>query len=1652
MKRSIRTLLVVALVAGTMASIPLAAARTRPAPEPGMDGIGGGTGVLPNFHARGSNLIRLQAGAFDPVNDPRPTQPGIPLVDESTVGIEPQYWVAQVRSQRFADATDAIESAGATIAGYLHDDAYMVRANAGQIASISSSPAVRWTGLYQPAWKVPIAASGKKGLLELGGEQIYRVYFFATDPGLSESASALQAIPGVTVVDNGGVVVDVRATRAQVRAIASIPAVEWISVKPEPRLLNANARWVTDTGVRDVHAATATGRLTGAGQTAAVADTAINYTYDLNGRAHVAFRDCNPDGSGCKEAIYTQAAPGTATANMTTIVNHDTDHRKMVAFFDLGSTGPNPYDPSSHGSHTAGSVDGDQPPHDQYTGEDGLAPAANHVHQNIGTAAGGLAIPGDLYQLFRQAYRPRSPASVQTTSADANGNPPDHSPGCEDPPPVGTTVPPSTCYRPLEDARTHNNSWGLIAPLVDPGYASDVDQFVWDHEDMMIVASVGNDGPSPGTIIAPSIAKSDLSSGASANGRQPMSSIDSMAQFSSHGPTGDGRFGPDLATPGQIVVSSKGGTTDGYHTAQGTSMSGPVLTGLTTLVRQYFFDGYAASGGDGFAAGSPAASRRHNPSAALVKAAMINGAVRMRGFYTGDDGNLAAQDGQWPSRGQGFGRVNLDNSLYFDQDPARNWYLDVYRADSTEPETCPEGATPAACTSFPVSNSTATREFTMHVDEGQPLDVSLAWTDAPDLLTMGTPALVNNLDLIVVSPDGTTYAGNNMNTRTSPGADVAQTNTGSGTSARDTRNPVERVRIPEPAPGDYTIRVEATRVTRGNQGFALAASGDLSPAGGDAFTPGPALQQDQPGNPTISNVRVTPISADTAQIHFQTSEPTTAVANVDLAEDAEGVTTYEDSYNEDNSDDDHEDAADEGFPGLNEDPAYIETSQEYADRLVVGTSHEILLTGLSGGNTYNVELAVTDLAENAIAGSATVRTPASVFQPQAGDIAQCASAAPSGAREPDCRWAGLPHDQPPRPQGPALTSPPTPNDNFGTQMYASGGSNLGAFMFRTPEEFDPATITGAAVEMVSAHNWTIPYTQDPVYTVDLLNEGVESSWRSSSYSSLRSAAAPARAFPETTHRRGGYYRYAFTFRCGDLEALRTSLENDRAAFRWDADTAGLFSMDIGFNRRSRGPALRPRLVLYTGGTEDPVGEPCVDGPAPTISNVGIHNGITDAGDDTEPVTVSWETDVPSDSLVLFRPEGTASWTQVGTPRLTRVHHVEVLGLDPTARYEFAVRSRACDGDTTTDTNGGRGYDFFRQPPDPGPRTEHAFYDFEADEEGWTVENIDDHEIDPLDPENSDPFGDAVWTRDNDGASDEQNPDGSRDDDPEKFAWHVEPYHEYDETTLTSSPVTIPGRTVGVEFFSRHDTELDFDFLYVEYSEDGTSWSTAAAISGLNEHYPAYDPYDVKFNHPTPGGALQIRFRFFSDQLIASPLHEGVAVDKVAFASYPNATSTEELPLSGPAPAPSADATGLNPPATREGASEQDLAAGTGMCATPKPPPPPPPPPSSQRCPTTGKAGKGPNVVVGTPGNDRLKGTKGRDILCGLGGRDRLKGKKGRDLLLGGDGRDRLAGGGGRDLLRGGKGVDRMNGGGKRDRCHGGPGRERVTKCEEGGRR
>jgi hypothetical protein len=1200
--------------------------------DPGMGGRV--PGILPSFQAQGTGLIRLQVGAFDPLSGRLPAAPGVALVNDALLapGVN-QHWLTQVRDGRFPEVRAAVEAAGAKLVGNIPDTTYMVRATPAQRLLIAASPAVRWMGLFQAAWKVPAAANGYPGLLDLAGRQTYLVFGYRDDPAAADIGAQLAARPGIRVVEDDQNVVAIEATAAEVPAIAALPQVQWVTMPPTAVLQNAQARWVIDTGERDVLAITKF--LTGAGQTAAVADTALAYTQNSAGRAHEAFRDCNSQ-FVCKLADYTQAEPGNTIGELTNVVHNNvgSPHRKMVAYFDLGKTGVDGDDPSTHGTHVAGSVAGDAGVWGQPNGDDGMAPGARLVQQNINGPGGSLQTPGgtilpfDYYQLFRQAYRPSHPASVPLAY-----NPADYA-----------------NYNPLEDARTHNNSYGLTIPVADLGQAMIADQFVWDHEDMNIVIAAGNAGPRVATLGAPAVAKNILSSGATSNGRQPMVSFDSNTNFSSHGPTADGRFGVTVSDPGEVVVSTKGGTNDGYQYLQGTSMSSPILTGASTLVRQYFWDGYGPSGGTGVGRGTTHMADRWNPSAALVRATIVNGAVRMRGLYTGTDGTRRELDGQWPSTGQGFGRLNLDNSLYLANDPVNNWYADAWRGSPD---------------AFSVAG---TKSYTISVDPGAPLDVTMAYTDAPNLQPAGTPSTVNNLDLVVIGPGGV-YSGNNMNSRVQGGVDVAETQVG---LVPDPVNTIERVHLENPPAGTYTVQIVGQAIQDGPQGFAVSASGRIHDAASGAFVPGPDRLRDIPGDPKISTVAVEPVSADLAKITFTTNEPTSASATIVNVGGAPHV--YNDVYTVDRS----------GYYGIKSGP--VETSDRFAGKPVIGTSHEIYLTGLSPGTNYDVTVRVDDLGHSPPAVNTTSFTaPSGIYQPSGTDMAQLLS---DGTGD---QWVK------------------------GKQLYtgalAAATDAMGVFMFRVPASVDPSKITGAMVEMTTAHNLTDQVKQDPLLSVQLLDDAVKPAWGTQTYQQIDAAPVRGTALPDTPLRNGGGQRLDFTFACSDLAALKLSLATTSggqrlAAFRTASTlhgTESVVSYEFGYNRRSRGPEFRPKLVLLTGSDQSvpPLSKCDPTTPAPKITDVGIHPGITSGA------TVTWRTDVESDSLVLFREKGTTSWTQVGSPGRTRLHQVAIRGVDPSKHYEFGVRSTACNGRTTTADNNGAGWDLFRPPPPTRPTT--AFY-------------------------------------------------------------------------------------------------------------------------------------------------------------------------------------------------------------------------------------------------------------------------------------------------------------------------------------------------------
>ena len=200
-------------------------------------------------------------------------------------------------------------------------------------------------------------------------------------------------------------------------------------------------------------------------------------------------------------------------------------------------------------------------------------------------------------------------------------------------------------------------------------------------------------------------------------------------------------------------------------------------------------------------------------------------------------------------------------------------------------------------------------------------------------------------------------------------------------------NPVEKVRIPTPVAGNYTIRVRAAG-RDGPAGLRARRVRSAQPGRRPVFTPGAAQQRNAAGDPTISNVVVTPVSSDLAKVTFATSEPTTALVRANVGGSS---VDYVDSYN----------LGFDGYKRSEEGPigcagtqasSCVETSAAYANKPVLGTRHEVLVTGSLCWRHLQPAAASDRPLGSLVTDIEIPKTTASVFAPVADDIAQYASA------------------------------------------------------------------------------------------------------------------------------------------------------------------------------------------------------------------------------------------------------------------------------------------------------------------------------------------------------------------------------------------------------------------------------------------------------------------------------------------------------------------------------------------------------------------------------------------------------------------------------------------------------------------------------------
>ncbi|WP_310991577.1 S8 family serine peptidase [Aequorivita marina] len=256
----------------------------------------------------------------------------------------------------------------------------------------------------------------------------------------------------------------------------------------------------------------------------------------------------------------------------------------------------------------------------------------------------------------------------------------------------------------------------------------------------------------------------------------------SLVGSSSRGPAHDGRIKPDIAANGQNQISTNENNT--YQSFGGTSGAAPGIAGVSAQLYQAYSE---ANGGD-------------LPPSALIKATLLNTA--------NDAGNVG------PDYKFGWGIVNGLRAAKLIED---NRFLS---------STMTQGGS---------------NDHTINVPSGtKQVRFMVYWSDSP-AAPGASPALVNDLDLVVTDPANASYLPYILDPTPNP-----TTLNLPATNGPDHLNNMEQVLIDNPTAGDYNINIEGFNVPVGPQEYYVVyeiIEDNLTltyPNGSESFVPGEA--------------------------------------------------------------------------------------------------------------------------------------------------------------------------------------------------------------------------------------------------------------------------------------------------------------------------------------------------------------------------------------------------------------------------------------------------------------------------------------------------------------------------------------------------------------------------------------------------------------------------------------------------------------------------------------------------------------------------------------------------------------------------------------------------------------------------------------------
>lgn len=689
--------------------------------------------------------LKLNAASFDPLRE----QLVHGMVQEKSSAHSPYGLVQFHRND--SQALQRLNEVGVAVLGYIPHQAYLVRWSPSQKAAIQQYKSYRFVGDYRNAYKLnPGLWQSTKSAQSVAAKATMNLELFGF-PGVSSERLAQtihKLAPEIDVVVSRDLkdqsflqlTVNTDLTDNLLKLVA-MDDVMWVAKHQADQYHNIDSVGPIQSNNPEITAATIWDRdLIGTGQIVAVVDSGLDRNQDF-------FSQYNT-GSGTVSKQYTNAS----SPPVGEVGEINADH-KVIAYYiqpgaseydDDATCGEEGSPTGFHGTHVAGSVAGDagtaaSATSPNYDNGDGMAPHAQILFQDIGNTQTGCLTAGETrYEMHVQAAA--AGASISSNS-------------------YGFTV-----EDPADEAYYFND------------YQFDLASY--ELEDLLIVVSAGNEGFLG--LSHPGHAKNVVTVGALGHGNST-----EAAAFSSRGYAHDERIKPDVAAPGVGIISADGnldnsvppgGVNNGTSSKSGTSMATPTVSGGLALMRQYFTDGFYPSG-------SRNAAHSLEPSGSLLKSTLLNGTLLRS---------------RTPSNDQGWGRIFLDNNLYFAGDDRTLRVWDMPNADGLK--------------------TGDELIFDVQVAAGEPFRATLTWFDPPPLTSAGQ-ALINDLNL-EVRFNGQVYKGNNMS------SSISQTG-----GAADDLNNVEQFHLATPASGTYQVVVKGALINGYNndestqkQGFALVTS------------------------------------------------------------------------------------------------------------------------------------------------------------------------------------------------------------------------------------------------------------------------------------------------------------------------------------------------------------------------------------------------------------------------------------------------------------------------------------------------------------------------------------------------------------------------------------------------------------------------------------------------------------------------------------------------------------------------------------------------------------------------------------------------------------------------------------------------------------